>query len=149
MYTQHLDVVPLTELEAWVDGSPPQKRLIESQQHSLCELWVLADKMLIPRLQNHVLEQINEVAIQTCWTPIDSINYVWENTDEDSKLRRWFLRRCERHVSHSNFDDVNDKRFPRDTLHQLVKALFQSQIAESKPSPVISEYYVADPEDKE
>jgi hypothetical protein len=61
---------------------------------NLCKLWVLAEKLLIPRLQNQVIDRIEATRDEFNVIYPYSVKYVWENTASDSPLRRLFIRHC-------------------------------------------------------
>ncbi|KAE9381304.1 hypothetical protein N431DRAFT_476151 [Stipitochalara longipes BDJ] len=72
---------------------------IERMQRLLVRLWVLADRLAIPRLQNLVVDELD--CIQRDWN--DSVawhclNYVYENTVGSSTLRHLILAHCVRFV---------------------------------------------------
>jgi len=55
----------------------------------LAELWVLADKLLLPNLQNIAIDHLNDVFTEEGACMI--LPYVYENTAEDSLLRRFLI----------------------------------------------------------
>ncbi|KAH8602938.1 hypothetical protein B0O99DRAFT_479415, partial [Bisporella sp. PMI_857] len=59
------------------------------EMSTLLKLWVLGDKFLVGRLQNHVAERISEIA-RTCGPSAfaSSLHYLYENTLQESELRR-------------------------------------------------------------
>ena len=60
----------------------------------LCQLYVLADHLLIPKLKNEVLALVDSIHNLTNLTPTYCIEYVWKNTMAGSGLRRLFLTYC-------------------------------------------------------
>jgi hypothetical protein len=51
------------------------------------KLWVLAEKLLVPRLQNEVMELLGLIS-QTCTTPFEiCVEYIYANTADSSPLR--------------------------------------------------------------
>ncbi|PVH71819.1 hypothetical protein DL98DRAFT_89834 [Cadophora sp. DSE1049] len=62
---------------------------------SLSVLWILADKLLVPSLQNQALSLLNARRVLD-GTRLDStmFNYVYENTASDSPLRRYIVDAC-------------------------------------------------------
>jgi len=83
LYQQKLDL-------AWV----PDKITWQERCLTLVELWVLADKLLIPRLQNEALREIHKMAESEKKTPTRFSKYVYKNTAPGSQLRRYFVDRC-------------------------------------------------------
>ncbi|PMD39701.1 hypothetical protein L207DRAFT_583559 [Hyaloscypha variabilis F] len=65
---------------------------IEERQRLLVRLWVLAEMLMLPRLQNLVVDELD--SIQRDWKnsfPWRCLNYVYANTAEYSPLRRLIL----------------------------------------------------------
>ncbi|KAH7382019.1 hypothetical protein BKA64DRAFT_218554 [Cadophora sp. MPI-SDFR-AT-0126] len=62
---------------------------------SLSALWILADKLLVPSLQNQALSALNARRVLD-GTRLDSsmFNHVYENTASDSPLRRYIVDSC-------------------------------------------------------
>ena len=58
---------------------------------ALVQLWILADQLIIPELQNLVIDKINEISDVTRKVPTALLDYVYANTSVKSPLRRWFL----------------------------------------------------------
>jgi hypothetical protein len=54
----------------------------------LAELWVLADKIAVPALQNRVISKIIAVREKTKVAPIRTLCYIYQRTATDSQLRR-------------------------------------------------------------
>lgn len=54
---------------------------------SLAQLWVLADQLLIPKLQNLILRMFEEISIKLQVVHVNCLSYVYENTSKDSKIR--------------------------------------------------------------
>lgn len=68
------------------------KDKIEKRQELLVRLWVLGDRLSIPRLQNLVVDELEN--IRFTWTttvPLRLLEEVYENTVEESHLRRFLL----------------------------------------------------------
>ena len=84
---------------------------VEKRQELLVRLWVLADRLDIPRLQNLVVDELE--SIRRTWD--DSVAwhclaYVYENTVEDCCLRELLLLHCRcflpREVLREHADDI-------------------------------------------
>lgn len=58
---------------------------------ALTKLWVLADKLLIPRLQNQVIHKVDAIAADSCEVYTKPMNYVYSNSSANSPLRRLFV----------------------------------------------------------
>ncbi|KAL2072741.1 hypothetical protein VTL71DRAFT_12084 [Oculimacula yallundae] len=57
----------------------------------LVSLWVLADMLIMPALQNRTIDLINEIYISRKEIAVDVIPWVWENTAPCSPLQHLFL----------------------------------------------------------
>jgi len=64
----------------------------------LAQLWVLADKLLIPSLQNMVKDKIQHRRNKSRSVAIWTLDYVWANTSGNSPLRRLMRDQCFRFV---------------------------------------------------
>ena len=94
---------------------------------SLLELWVLADKLLIPTLQNYVMFWINEHMVKCHDNGIKAgcfFIYTWENTAEGSPLRRYFLDVAAWREGLDKWMENSHIIFPNDFLRELVIYLF-------------------------
>ncbi|KAE8446884.1 hypothetical protein EG329_011515 [Mollisiaceae sp. DMI_Dod_QoI] len=58
---------------------------------TLVELWVLADKLLLPRLQNTIVEEMQRLREQLRLAPINCYALAYEKTQEGSPLRRFLV----------------------------------------------------------
>jgi hypothetical protein len=81
-------------------------------------LWILAERLLIPRLQNVVIDLIHGWRIKYSITEARSFHYVWENTAIDSPLRRLFVSHCARYLDKPCFK-TSLARFPNDMLADI------------------------------
>ena len=58
---------------------------------SLCELWVLADKLLIPNIQNQIMDHLDRVC-KTCDSNVAMhADFIYENTQPKSPLRAFAI----------------------------------------------------------
>ena len=99
LYTQQLDVHRATE-EAQID----KPEVARKEDLCLVKLWVLADKILIPQLQNMTLDVLDERRVKSK-AVMDSkcLAYICANTSKDSGLRRWVVHRCAFRLESSSF----------------------------------------------
>lgn len=65
-----------------------------SELPHLCRLWVLADKLAMPQLQNYAIDRICEVRVAMKSIFVNSLIYIYENTCSDSPLRLCLVDRC-------------------------------------------------------
>ncbi|CZR51148.1 uncharacterized protein PAC_01023 [Phialocephala subalpina] len=112
MYHQELDVGKTTS---------QTKSLTDKM---LIELWVLADKLLIPPLQNSIVQELERQRKRFKATSTSCINYVYEKTAPGSPLRRLFVSWCAWNVARSRFED-RPEHFPKEMLLDLVQLLAQ------------------------
>ena len=114
MYTEKLDVQQL--------GDNPPANDTDAAAHedfSLVELWVLADKLLIPRLA-----------------------YVYEHTEAGSPLRKLFVEQCAYERLPSKLEQ-NPDLFPKEMLLELAPLLYsRSRNASLAPKKRMIEYEV-------
>jgi len=61
--------------------------------HHLIQLWVLADRLLVPTLQNQALLVLDKQRREGC-RPSLSYNFVYENTKDNSPLRLYIIECC-------------------------------------------------------
>jgi hypothetical protein len=66
----------------------------KDQDLALVQLWILADKLIIPELQNLVIDKINEIGEVTKNVPTALLDYAYAETSVESPLRCWFLYNC-------------------------------------------------------
>jgi hypothetical protein len=83
LYTQKLDSYQL-----------PEKIANIQKNQYLAELWILADKLLISQLQNVAAREIHAHKQLTRRAPLSLFRYVYENTQEESPLRKLYLNMC-------------------------------------------------------
>ncbi|KAG4433063.1 hypothetical protein IFR05_011457 [Cadophora sp. M221] len=98
LYSQKIDVYFLMETgrrEATYGSPTPEesRALIQTENMDLVELWVLADRLAIPELQNLAVKHIN--AIGNLDDPAtETFDYIYQNTVYDSPLRRLVVQQC-------------------------------------------------------
>ncbi|KAE8446886.1 hypothetical protein EG329_011517 [Mollisiaceae sp. DMI_Dod_QoI] len=99
---------------------------IERFEHSakitlnLTKLWILADNLLIPGLQNYTIRQLKGVCNYYNYGPLQCFTFVYEHTGSSSPLRRWFLQRCARDMPSNSYSKFADG-FPKEMLLELVE----------------------------
>ncbi|TVY88126.1 hypothetical protein LAWI1_G006725 [Lachnellula willkommii] len=75
-------------------------------------------KLLLPGLQNLIVHTIQEINRATKYTSIGCINYVYENTCEESPLRKLFVHQCACYVGWIWFRET-PQHFPKEFLLDL------------------------------
>jgi hypothetical protein len=124
LYTQKLEPCQLS-----VEG-PADPTLREKQQKenlALSNLWVLADKLLIPRLQNLVINSIDKIRQKQNMIAGSSanLNYIYSNTTPESQLRRLIVHHCATNLSIGTFSTSGDI-FPKEMLLDIITFLANS-----------------------
>jgi hypothetical protein len=121
IYLQKLTMSQLKGgVENWnpEESSKDERRAIAHEFMTLVELWVLADKLRIPRLQNLVIDTIHAIEEKTLFAPSPlSLRYIYENTAPGSQLR---LFAVEISISGLQPKDFIDKRVAKDMPHQML-----------------------------
>jgi len=82
---------------------------------ALAELWVLAVKLAIPKLQNCALGKISQRYKSTNRVPLDVLSYVYENTTDRSPLWAFWVDKCAWSLSPLE----HGKAFPKSLLVDL------------------------------
>ncbi|KAG4427591.1 hypothetical protein IFR05_016928 [Cadophora sp. M221] len=95
-YTQKLDTIVLGDLHK-KGGLENCSSSLMMQARALVELWVLCNRLLIPRLHNAIVHEIVHVAKHTNTIPVSDFKYVYENTAPNSPLRRIYVDQCVTH----------------------------------------------------
>jgi len=82
LYSQEFKIISLGNPGNHWDDAPPA---FETQHSEFVQLWILADRFLIPRLQNQVMREIErafKLQVTTAWIP-----HAYAGTSPDSPLR--------------------------------------------------------------
>jgi hypothetical protein len=75
----------------WELNSIDHDARCDKENISRIELWVLAEKLLIPQLQNEAMTLLQRVG-RTCIDPFEiHVKYIYQNTAENSPLRRFVV----------------------------------------------------------
>lgn len=122
-YTQKFDVDPLD------DGASPAQYFIP-----LIKLWVLADMLLIPMLQNMLIKEMHKTMLNCKELPIKSFDLLYTDTATGSPLRRFFVDMCARHLAPKNFLNYPED-FPKEMLLDLVTVFASSHSDRKKLMP--------------
>jgi hypothetical protein len=83
IYTQNVGVRKITEKPAG-----------ERKSQSLVQLWILAEKLEIPRLQNAVVREFQALRDRGEPVPTLSLKYVYEHFPRTNPLRRLLVHQC-------------------------------------------------------
>ena len=116
LYTQKLDLLQLNDESS--DDETYSDSTWDENNRGLVELWILADRLCIPQLQNFALESINKISDKLLMVPTGIFNYTYEHTTAGCQLRRFLVELCARGLK-SWFYSVESESFPRDMLIDL------------------------------
>jgi len=97
LYTQKLSSLHQREhpkgIRTLEELDPHELKCIEDTK-SLLGLWVLAEKLLIPRLQNEIMDVLGRIRV-TCLACVSAfcfkLQYIYDNTTDESVLRRFVV----------------------------------------------------------
>ena len=92
---------------------------ISAYYAALVRLWILAEKFMLSRLQNAVLEVLEKLRISTKSFPILQYEYVYEHTSNDSALRQLLVHQCVWHMA-SRLFKMGAFSFPPEMLIDIV-----------------------------
>ncbi|KAF8851459.1 hypothetical protein BDZ45DRAFT_679097 [Acephala macrosclerotiorum] len=92
--------------------------LIREEDLALVKLWVLAEELEIPSLQNLVINSIDEIYRKYAAFPTDYLRIVYKITSSDSKLRGYFVTLFAEVVAPADILD-EDYEFPQIFLREL------------------------------
>ncbi|KAL2072754.1 hypothetical protein VTL71DRAFT_12097 [Oculimacula yallundae] len=137
MYNRNLDIDSF-------DPIPADKNLADKM---LIEIWVLADKLLIPGLQNFAIFELEDLGKRYKTTSTDCLEYVYERTPSGSPLRKFFLQQCAFNVTSKRFLE-RPEQFPKEMLLKLATvmndAISQLSPAQKKGMAKHVTYFKAD-----
>jgi hypothetical protein len=137
LYFKKLEIVQLKN--DWVKNIATQT----TENNSLAELWVLADKLGIPQLQNVAIETMHQIYTKVQLIPTNTAQYIYNNTNPTSALRRYIVELCAISLSPKSFSN-NPDRFPHEMLIDMVTFYSTRHWAleASKKNINVSEYRV-------
>jgi hypothetical protein len=97
------------------------KRKFEEDSTLLC-LWILADKLIMPVLQNTIIAAL--FCRKQIGYPIytENLSYVYENTAKDSKLRLFLVDLITAYMDPAFFSRFED-HFPREFLVEIAQRM--------------------------
>jgi hypothetical protein len=88
----------------------------------ICRIYVFGDARGVPELCNAAVDLCFQKCIQGWDYPVHSLSYVYDNTVEDSKLRKFLVRYG---MENFDFETLRDDEhcYPKDFLIDLVEEL--------------------------
>jgi hypothetical protein len=72
---------------------------IDKTIYDLVKLWILANRLLIPALQNLALETLSYFYSNSCQIPYHCLNYIYENLAAANRLRMFVFVLCAENAS--------------------------------------------------
>ncbi|TVY34944.1 hypothetical protein LSUB1_G007432 [Lachnellula subtilissima] len=114
LYTQKLDI------EVAMEQDSQHFLHLEEPFILAVSLWALADKLLLPGLQNEVVDWINHVCREEGYAPTHCLKQFYDCTGAGSLLRKLFISQTA-HYMPSNWYTTEAKHFPQDFLVDLAE----------------------------
>jgi hypothetical protein len=108
----------------------------------LIQLWILADKLLIPELQNLVIGRIDSIRRITQAIPTGCLQSVYKDTSAASPLRRWFVHQCAAQAEPDWFTE-HPEDFPHEMLIDLA-AVWSRKMPEATKFGLMEETNITD-----
>lgn len=93
-----------------------------AQEKALLELWVLAEKLLLPRLQNSVMDILCRMRWQCSFHP-QLYRYTYEHTAPGNPLRRMITEYETWNIDKRNHNPHNDECYPREMAIDMFSLL--------------------------
>jgi len=118
-FATHYDGVDWTVAAKDMSGSEDYERhltICRKEMRTLVEFWVLADKLMIPKPQNLVMRQISEIVKPCIEGLLDQIQFIYDNTSEDSQLRRFVVYHSIWNVGKGFWDKEYEDLYPKEFL---------------------------------
>jgi len=119
LYCEKLRLLQLEDDWKYQAGDDDNCESSKSEDKSLVELWVLADRLIMPCLQNEVLRRINQIREKNRLSPTSCFVYVYNNTASNSPLRRYFVRDVYHRLSAEGVGS-EPERFPHQMLLEVL-----------------------------
>lgn len=138
-----------SEVVSWIyrDEFFPDIALPEYPKNiQLCKLWVLADKLCMPVLQNRIMEVIaGKTKAQNRAASTETLDYIWSHTLQRSRLRAAFVNICVLTMTRSDLWDrkkILPAEFVQEFCYALVSILNVVQPDRTRYILKLQEYFV-------
>lgn len=103
----------------------------QSNEHDLVQLWVLADRLMIPALQNDTIRQLEVLwTSKAIWPmeggdgiPVDLTYYIYNHTTQSSPLRHLFLDQIAYAWNPAEVIERHPQGLPNEMLAELLMIL--------------------------
>lgn len=108
---------------------------------NLAELWVLADKLGIPILQNLAIRSMIDIGKD--FSPaVQTFNFIYENTAPHSHLRLLAVYQCAHQISSYRIK-CNPEYFPKELLQELAIYFVGNSRQDELQIPSAEHFFVA------
>jgi hypothetical protein len=108
---------------------------------NLARLWVLAERFLIPRLQNLAIDRLEEKRTEYKCVGLSALQHVWDNTTHGSPLRRLFIHQCVWNLNPDAYHSSINK-FPKQVLAEICFLLRENAKSNTKYSRNMADFHV-------
>lgn len=112
---------------------------------NLPRLWILAEKLLMPRLQNLVIGLIESFRFKHSEICSSMFQYVWDNTCANSPLRRLYVHQCVWNLTKESYHSVLD-HFPKQMLADICFQFRENANNQTKFSRNMVDFHVKEEE---
>ena len=136
MYFQKL-VLPV--LDRLIGGDPSVEGVAD-EKTALAKLWVLADELGIPCLQNVALKARNDLSLKANTGTMSYSQWIYDNTGPDSALRRYTIASLAT-INVDNFPSFADD-IPKEMWVDFGMYMLRREKGLEKKNPKVSDYYV-------
>ena len=128
IFDVYLHWIYISELHDRFTSFPPPDR-ISPHNIEMAKLWIFADEVQNHKLCNSVVDMIIKVFdLEYDMTDADTLNYVWQNTSSDSKLRRLHADTCSSTLKPSELD-MPGAKWPQEVIMTFAKGFVAGEKA--------------------
>lgn len=129
-----------------VHGSSENSAADKPSWSGLVYLWILADYLQIPALQNLVIDEMLSKFSRLCeQIPVELYSEIYNNTSSESALRKLLVDRCV-WKGYADSDIYLNRAIPRDMLNNISRGLnfrlFSPGVGTKSPLEDSSNYHV-------
>jgi hypothetical protein len=114
----------------------------DTEDMALAELWVLADKMAVPALQNLVVSKIIAIREKTDAVAVKTLYYIYQRTGIDSPLRKLMVSEVAHNTPQREFSD-DAEHFPHEFLINLAHYMMALRSKDDEYKTNASDFFVS------
>jgi hypothetical protein len=135
LYSQKLTLLQLEDQHQFQEGKTKAE---EGEDKNLAELWVLADKLAIPKLQNAAIDSMEQIRLVGRMVVVSVWAYAYDIAGPDSHLRHYVVAICALLATKdlAQWGSV----FPHGMLLKLA-CLFKDQLMGIRDNQIVMERY--------